>query len=78
MTIYVVRALLQLRNVLASNRQLAVKFAELESKVSSHDRAVVGILEAIRELISTAAEATAHWIYSQSRRVATQRHRSDQ
>ncbi|GFE89080.1 ORF6N domain-containing protein [Steroidobacter agaridevorans] len=45
MSIYVVRAFVQLRDPLASNRQLAEKFAELERKVSSHDRAIVGILK---------------------------------
>jgi hypothetical protein len=51
MTIYVVRAFVQLRDLLASNRQLALKFAELERKVSTHDQAIVGILKAIRELM---------------------------
>lgn len=51
MTIYVVRAFVQLRDLLASNRQLSEKFAELERKVSSHDQAIVGILKAIRELM---------------------------
>ena len=50
-TIYVVRAFVQLRALLASNRQLAEKFAELERKVCSHDEAIVGILKAIRELM---------------------------
>ena len=52
MTIYVVRAFVQLRDLLASNRELAQKFAELERKVSSHDQAIVGILKAIRELMN--------------------------
>lgn len=51
MTIYVVRAFVQLRDLLASNRLLAEKFAELERKVSSHDQAIIGILKAIRELM---------------------------
>jgi hypothetical protein len=51
MTIHVVRAFVQLRDLLASNRQLAAKFAELERKVSSHDQAIVGIVEALRELM---------------------------
>ncbi|GFE81036.1 DNA-binding protein [Steroidobacter agaridevorans] len=53
MSIYVVRAFVQLRDLLASNHQLAEKFAELERKVSSHDQAIVGILKAIRELMHT-------------------------
>lgn len=55
MTIYVVRAFVQLRALLASNRQLAEKFAELERKVCSHDEAIVGILKAIRELMHAPA-----------------------
>jgi hypothetical protein len=51
MSVHVVRAFVQLRDLLASNRQLAEKFAELERKVSSHDQAIVGILKAIRELM---------------------------
>ena len=51
MTIYVVRAFTQLRNLLAANRQFAEKFAELERKVGSHDQVIVGILKAIRELM---------------------------
>lgn len=51
MTLHIVRAFVQLRRLLASNRQLAEKFAQLEQKVSSHDQAIVGILNAIRELM---------------------------
>jgi hypothetical protein len=51
MSVHVVRAFVQLRELLASNRQLAEKFAELERKVSSHDQVIVGILKAIRELM---------------------------
>jgi hypothetical protein len=39
------------RDLLASNRQLAEKFAELERKVGSHDQIIVGILKAIREFM---------------------------
>lgn len=55
MTIFVVRAFVQLRTLLVSNRQLAEKFAELERKVSSHDEAIVGILQAIREMMHVPA-----------------------
>jgi len=51
MTIHIVRAFLQLRHLLASNRQLTEKFAQLERKVSGHDQAIVGILKALRELM---------------------------
>lgn len=52
MTIHVVRAFVQLRDLLASNRRLAQKFAQLERKVASHDQAIVGILAAIRDLMN--------------------------
>jgi hypothetical protein len=52
MSIYVVRAFVQLRGLLASNQELARQFAELERKVSAHDQAIVGILKTIRELMN--------------------------
>ena len=51
MGIHVVRAFVQLRSLLASNSELARKFAELERRVSTHDQAIVGILKTIRELM---------------------------
>jgi hypothetical protein len=52
MSIYVVRAFVQLRQLLASNRELARQFIELERRVSTHDQTIVGILKTIRELMS--------------------------
>lgn len=52
MGIYVVRAFVQLRSLLASNKELAHQFAELERRVASHDQAIVGILKTIRELLN--------------------------
>jgi hypothetical protein len=52
MSIYIVRAFVQLRTLLASNKELAQQLAKLERKVSSHDQAIVGILNTIRELMS--------------------------
>ncbi|HEV8331670.1 MAG TPA: ORF6N domain-containing protein [Steroidobacteraceae bacterium] len=52
MSIYVVRAFVQLRNVLASNKELAQKLADLERRVDSHDSAIVGILKTVRELMN--------------------------
>lgn len=52
MGIHVVRAFIQLRDLLASNKELQRKFAELERQVSSHDQAIVGILKTIRELMN--------------------------
>ena len=50
-SVYVVRAFVRLREVLASNQELAAKLDQLEKKLASHDQAIVGILEAIRQLM---------------------------
>lgn len=52
MSIYVVRAFVRMRELLASNYELAQKLSELERKVGTHDQAIVGILKAIRELMN--------------------------
>ena len=56
MSIYVVRAFVRLREAIAGNRELSRKFDELErrmrQKLESHDQAIVGILRAIRELMT--------------------------
>jgi hypothetical protein len=52
MGIYVVRAFVKLREVLASNKELAQKLDQLERKLQTHDQAIVGILKAIRELMA--------------------------
>ena len=52
MSIYIVRAFVKLREVLASNKELLSKLNELEHKLQSHDQAIVGILKTIRELMN--------------------------
>ena len=53
--VYVVRAFVELREVLSSNKELAAKLAELETrierKLDTHDRAIAGLIDAIRELM---------------------------
>jgi hypothetical protein len=51
-SIYVVRAFVQLREILSSNKQLAHKLNELERKFATHDRAITGLIEAIRQLMA--------------------------
>src|SRR5258708_24634716 len=55
MSVYVVRAFVQLREMLASNRELARRFAQLETrldkKLTIHDEAIAAILSAIRQLM---------------------------
>jgi hypothetical protein len=55
MSIYVVRAFVKLRDLLSSNRELARRFAQLETrldkKLTEHDEAIAAILSAIRQLM---------------------------
>jgi hypothetical protein len=59
MGIYVVRAFVQLRELLASNRELARRLDQLESqiekKLATHDEAIAAMLSAIRQLMATPA-----------------------
>jgi hypothetical protein len=50
MSVFVVRAFVKLREVLATHKQLADKLTELEGKVGTHDKAIVSIIAAIRGL----------------------------
>jgi hypothetical protein len=47
----VVRAFVQLSDLLASNETLAQELSELEHKLENHDEAITAILSAIRELL---------------------------
>jgi protein subunit release factor A len=49
--IAIMRAFVKLREILATNRELAQKFAELEKRVGTHDEQIQGILNAIRQLL---------------------------
>jgi hypothetical protein len=54
MSVYVVRAFVKLRELLASNRELARRFEQLEARVEklvAHDQALGVILSAIRRLM---------------------------
>ena len=55
MSVYLVRAFVKLREVLSTNRELARRFEQLESRLDSklteHDEAIAAILSAIRELM---------------------------
>jgi hypothetical protein len=52
MSVLVVRAFVKLREILAAHRQLAVKLAELERKLSTHDQKIMVLFDAIRELMA--------------------------
>ena len=55
-SVYVVRAFVQLRDTLLTHKELAKRLDELESrlerKLVTHDQAITGILEAIRQLMA--------------------------
>ncbi len=51
MGIYVVRAFVQLREFLASSKELAAKLDELEHRMGAHDRVLSDLVETIRELM---------------------------
>jgi len=55
MSVYVVRAFVHLRELLASNTALARKLNELEGKLKNHDDAITAILSAIRQLMNPPA-----------------------
>jgi hypothetical protein len=52
MSVVVVRAFVKLREILATHRQLAVKLAQLERTLATHDRQIVVLFGAIRELMA--------------------------
>jgi hypothetical protein len=54
-SVFVVRAFVRLREMVASNQTLAKKLEELERRFDTHDQAIVEILEAIRQLMNPPA-----------------------
>jgi len=54
MSIFVVRAFVHMREVLAANRQLMSKLKELERRIEGHDANIQELVEAIQELMEPA------------------------
>jgi len=52
MSIFVVRAFVQMRQAMAVNQHVVSKLAELEARLESHDDEIHDLVEAIQELIS--------------------------
>ena len=50
-SIYVVRAFVKLRQLLATHKELAQKLIELEQKLQGHDKQIRVLVEAIRQLM---------------------------
>ena len=52
-SLLVVRTFVQLREMLSTHKELAAKLEELDRKFSSHDQAIAGLIDAIRQLMQT-------------------------
>jgi CHASE3 domain sensor protein len=67
MSIHVVRAFVQLRELLSSNKELAKRLdqleARIEKKLTFHDDAIAAMLSAIRNLVSSSAQASRYRIH---------------
>jgi hypothetical protein len=67
MSVYVVRAFVQLRDLLSSQKVLAEQVAKLERRVGHHDNSLAEIIDALRNLMERPAPAkrsigfTAKW-----------------
>jgi len=61
MSVYVVRAFVQLRSLMSANAELARRLDELEARIEKklvgHDQAIAAVLSAIRELMKPAPAA---------------------
>ncbi len=56
MSVFVVRAFVKLRAVLATHKELAGKLSELQHKVGTHDKVIVSIIATIRQLTEPAKQ----------------------
>jgi hypothetical protein len=54
-SVYVVRAFVRLREMLAGHKELAAKLSELEERVQDHDEAIRSVVAAIRQLMEPPA-----------------------
>lgn len=55
-SLMVVRTFVQLREMLATHKDLAAKLDQLERKISTHDQAIAGLIDAIRQMTSIPAK----------------------
>ena len=51
-SVFVVRAFIKLREILATHKELAQKLMELEERLSTHDKAICSLFDAIREMMN--------------------------
>ena len=52
--IEIMRAFVRMREMIATNKELAAKLNELERKFATHDQAIAGIIDTIRQLMAPA------------------------
>jgi len=50
-SVFIVRAFVRMRQVLAGHRELALKLAEIERRVAGHDASIRSLIGAIRQLL---------------------------
>ena len=56
--IAIMRAFVKLREMVSTHKKLALKLAELECKIESHDESIQTIFEAIHQLMTPAEKPT--------------------
>ena len=56
-SLMVVRTFVQLREMLSTHKELAAKLEALDRKVGSHDQAIAGLIDAIRQLMAPPAHS---------------------
>ena len=55
MSVFVVRAFVRIREVIAGHKALANKIQQLENRLTDHDEQITSIIEAIKQLMSPTA-----------------------
>ena len=50
--VHVVRAFIELRNLVTGNKELASKLKRVERTVATHDQAIAGLIDSMRELLA--------------------------
>jgi hypothetical protein len=51
-SLLVVRAFVQIREMLSAHKDISAKLDQMERKLSSHDQAIAGLIDAIRQLMN--------------------------
>ncbi|MFQ6612227.1 MAG: ORF6N domain-containing protein [Fidelibacterota bacterium] len=54
-SVFVVRAFVKIRELVATHKELALKLNELEKRVGAHDKAIIELVQTIKQLIEPPA-----------------------